>query len=159
MNPTNFRNGTQPTRRTERATRTAMTILVALAAGPIGTAAADWVTAPSFHTHDPATGMRVVQAAARQPAIASLASQAPRATYRHYESTLSVGGVRDRIHVVDQSGPSVRPYGEWQHPYRPYSVPYAQWGFTPFAGTTPWTSGPPAGTVSPGNPGWMAGAP
>jgi hypothetical protein len=54
--------------------------------------------------------------------------------YRHIQSVIrsANGETADYLHVVEQWGPvPVRPYGEWQFPYRPYSVPYPWWGPPP----------------------------
>ena len=41
--------------------------------------------------------------------------------YRHMESTLQVGNSSDHLHVVQTwgQGDLIRPYGEWEFPYRP----------------------------------------
>ncbi len=56
---------------------------------------------------------------------------------------MQVGQSADHMHVVEEWGRPVRPYGEWRFPYRPYSVPYQLWG-APFAGLNqmPWGWGP-----------------
>jgi hypothetical protein len=92
--------------------------------------AADWVTAPSYFTHDPATGQRVAQFAPVPPVYAS---NYQKSVYHHTRSTLQVGDSIDIYHQVDEYGRPVRPYDEWRFPYRPYSVPYQQWG-PPYGG-------------------------
>jgi hypothetical protein len=104
----------------------ALTIVQPLSAG-------DWLTAPSFYTHDQATGQRVNQ---HTPPPESIIPQSPSfqtSGYSNYRSTLQFGQSADNYHRVEQWGPPVRPYGEWRFPYRPYSAPYDQWG-PPFGG-------------------------
>ncbi|MEQ8786414.1 MAG: hypothetical protein RIC55_08945 [Pirellulaceae bacterium] len=92
--------------------------------------AADWVSAPSYFTHDPNTGKRVTQFAPVPPVYAS---NYQKSVYHHTRSTLQVGNSIDIYHQIDEYGREVRPYDEWRFPYRPYSVPYSQWG-PPFGG-------------------------
>ena len=95
--------------------------------------AADWVTAPSYFTHDPATGERVTQFQEIPPVYAHVDPTYVRSGYHHTRSSIRVGQTADHYHVVEEWGRPVRPYGEWLFPYRPYSVPYHLWG-PPFAG-------------------------
>ena len=102
--------------------------------------AADWVAAPSYFTHEPETGARVAQYAQHQPVFYVFDPTYVRSGYHHTRSTIRVGQTFDHLHLVEEWGRPVRPYGEWQFPYRPYSVPYPLWG-PPFAGLTivsPW---------------------
>ena len=69
-----------------------------------------------------------------------------RSGYRHYRSTIQAGGSADNLHIVEEWGRPVRPYGEWRFPYRPYSVPYSQWG-QPFGGLGPGGVYAPGGVV------------
>jgi hypothetical protein len=48
--------------------------------------------------------------------------------YWHTRSSIQAGGSADHLHVVEEWGRPVRPYGEWRFPYRPFSVPYPLWG-------------------------------
>ena len=101
---------------------------------------ADWLTAPSYFTHEPETGMRVAQYATPKPVFYPFDPTYVRSGYHHTRSTIRVGQSVDHFHVVEEWGRPVRPYGEWQFPFRPYSVPYPLWG-PPFAGLTivpPW---------------------
>ena len=94
---------------------------------------ADWITAPSYYTHDPATGQRVDQYSPIGPFYTYARPDFTRSGYRHLRSSIQVGNSADHMHVVEEWGQPVRPYGEWRFPFRPYSVPYAAWG-PPFAG-------------------------
>lgn len=114
---------------------------------------ADWLTARSFYTHDPATGERTHRFAEPPPAVVNQAASFQTSGFSHYRSTLQYGQSADNYHRVEQWGPPVRPYGEWRFPYRPYSAPYDQWG-APFAGLNLGFGGPPGAA---GPFGWNAG--
>lgn len=91
-------------------------------------AGADWITAPSYYTHDPQTGKRVQQYAPIGPFFAPGQPNFVRSGFRHSRSSIQVGTSADHYHVTEEWGRPVRPYGEWRFPYRPYSVPYDLWG-------------------------------
>jgi hypothetical protein len=95
--------------------------------------AADWVTAPSYYSHDPQTGERVTQYAQVGPVYRYDRPDYLQSGYRQSTFNLQMGRSIDHMHVVEEWGRPVRPYGEWQFPYRPYSVPYQGWG-PPFGG-------------------------
>jgi len=95
--------------------------------------AADWILAPSTFTHDPETGKRVTQYAPIGPFYWPQRADYRQSGYRHHRSTLRAGGSADHMHVVEEWGRPIRPYGEWRFPYRPYSVPYDLWG-EPYGG-------------------------
>ncbi len=94
---------------------------------------ADWITAPSYYTHDPSTGQRVDQYSPIGPFYTYARPDFLRSGYRHTRSSIQAGNSADHMHLVEEWGRPVRPYGEWRFPFRPYSVPYADWG-PPFAG-------------------------
>ncbi|WP_052031883.1 hypothetical protein [Novipirellula maiorica] len=108
--------------------------------------AADWLTLPGKFSHDPVTAQRVEQF--QPPATPAVAEVANFRTsgYTHVRSRLNYAQSSDNYHRVETWGDPVRPYGEWQRPFRPYSVPYAAWG-APFAGLniTPYGYGLPYG--------------
>lgn len=113
--------------------------------------AADWVVAPSYYSHDPQTGERVTQYAQVGPVYRYDRPDYRTSGYRHTRSSLQMGRSIDHLHLVEEWGSPVRPYGEWRYPYRPYSVPYYEWG-APFAGLNvggywggPWYGGIPGG--------------
>jgi hypothetical protein len=106
--------------------------LVALAAASFA-GAAEWITAPSYYTHDPQSGQRVTQYSPIGPVYVPQGSDYVKSGYRHTRSSLQVGNTADHVHVVEQWGAPVRPYDEWRFPYRPYSVPYQAWG-PPYGG-------------------------
>jgi hypothetical protein len=92
----------------------------------------DWITAPSYYTHNEA-GQRVRQHTPIGPFYIQPRSDYTRSGYHHTRSSLQFGGSVDHYHTVEEWGQPVRPYDEWRFPYRPYSVPYDAWG-APFAG-------------------------
>ncbi len=101
----------------------------------------EWVAAPSTYTHDPRTGERVNQYSPIGPVY-----WYPRRTqsgYRHIQSVIRAGDSADYLHIVEEWGDRpVRPYGEWQYPFRPYSVPYQLWGPPPpIVAPLPWPYG------------------
>jgi hypothetical protein len=101
--------------------------LAALIAAPPARAA-DWITAPSYYTHSPETGERVRQYAPIGPFYRVSRQDYQRSGYWHTRSSIQAGGSADHLHIVEEWGRPVRPYGEWRFPYRPFSVPYGAWG-------------------------------
>lgn len=94
--------------------------------------ATDWLTAKSRYSHDSETGERVNQYA---PLPTVYHTPNPnKSVYRHTRSTLQVQDSVDYYHAVEKYGDTVRPYEEWRFPYRPFGVPYDQWGPTGFGG-------------------------
>jgi hypothetical protein len=91
-------------------------------------AAGDWITAPSYYTHDPNSGERVTQYSPIGPFYTYPEASFVRSGYRNTRSSLQVGTSADHYHTTEQWGAPVQPYGEWQFPFRPYSVPYDAWG-------------------------------
>jgi hypothetical protein len=90
--------------------------------------AQDWIAAPSTYTHDPQTRQRVSQYSPIGPVYA-LGRNPTQSGYRHIQNTIRAGGAADYLHVVEEWGNNpVRPYGEWQFPFRPFSAPYPYWG-------------------------------
>lgn len=104
--------------------------------------AADWLTAPSYYTHDSQSGQRVAQYARVGPFFYPQRADFQRSGYRHYRSTLDLGNSSDAMHVVETWGAPVVPYEQWRFPFRPYSVPYNAWG-PPFGGLGGGTGGYP----------------
>jgi hypothetical protein len=110
--------------------RLAMTLAVWSIASAVW--GADWITQPSYFTHDQA-GKRVQQYTPIGPFYIFPNPSYQRSGYQHTRSSLQVGSSADHYHVVEEWGRQVRPYDEWRFPYRPYSVPYELWG-PPYAG-------------------------
>jgi len=108
-------------------------IFVALFASASPAAAADWITAPSYYTHDPHTACRVSQFSPIGPFYIYTPPNYVKSGYRHYRSTIQAGGSADNLHLVEEWGRPVIPYEQWRFPYRPYGSPYPDWG-PPLAG-------------------------
>lgn len=106
--------------------------------------AADWLTAPSYYTHDTATGERVAQYSPVGPFYYYQRQDFQKSGYRHYRSTLDLGNSSDNMHVVETWGAPVMPYEQWRFPFSPYRVPYQAWG-PPFGGLGGGTGGYPYG--------------
>lgn len=62
--------------------------------------------------------------------------------YRHYRSSIRVGGSADHVHVVQTwgLGELIRPYGEWLYPFRAGATPFGPWGNPQGPWTTPFGS-------------------
>lgn len=99
--------------------------------------AIDWLTAPSYYTHEPLQGQRVAQYSPIGPYYYYQRPDFARSGYRHYRSSIQAGGSADNLHIVEEWGRPVIPYEAWRSPYRPYGVPYDAWG-PPFGGYVPY---------------------
>ena len=104
-----------------------------LSLGGMSVSASDWLTSPSTYTHDPVTGIRVSQFTPVQGPASPVATNFRTSGYTHTRSSLNYGQSADNYHRVKRWGDTVRPYGEWRFPNRPYSTPYSNWG-APYAG-------------------------
>jgi hypothetical protein len=91
---------------------------------------ASWIFRPSYYSHSPETGDRVVQYQEEQPVYARVDPTYQESGYRHIESNIQVGNSADHFHVVQTwgQGDQIRPYGEWQFPFRAGATPYGPWG-------------------------------
>jgi hypothetical protein len=109
-----------------------LVLIAVLALAPLGAAAEEtnWVFLPSYYSHSPTTGERVVQYRPEAPAYAPADDTYMESGYRHNESTIQVGRSADRLHVVQTwgMGQAIRPYGEWEYPFRAGATPYGPWG-------------------------------
>ncbi|HYW78697.1 MAG TPA: hypothetical protein VE890_03935 [Thermoguttaceae bacterium] len=107
------------------------------------TADADWVFQPSTYSHDPATCSRVDQYAAKKVSYARTDPTYMESGYVHKRTVLrGADGSVTRRHVVRTwgAGEDIRPYGEWQRPYRAGATPYGPWGNSQGPWTTPFES-------------------
>jgi hypothetical protein len=100
---------------------------------PATSGAAEWLTAPSYYTHDPNTAERVNQYSQVGPFYYYQRGDYMQSGYRHNRSTFQFGGSADNLHIVEQWGAPVIPYEQWRFPYRPYGSPYPAWG-PPYGG-------------------------
>ena len=89
-----------------------------------------WIFLPSHYTHSPATGLRVAQYQPEEPSVLRCDPTYQESGYRHQESVLGFGAGADRLHTVQTwgQGTSIRPYGEWEYPFRAGATPYGPWG-------------------------------
>ena len=129
-----------------------LVVLPALAPAALGQAADSWIFRPSNYTHDPDGGQRVSQHTRKQAAYVQIDPTYTRSGYRHTRSTLrGIGGSVDRRHIVETwgAGETIRPYGEWQYPFRAGATPYGPWGNASGPWTMPFESwGNPYGLLS-----------
>src|SRR3954466_4271884 len=66
--------------------------------------AADWITAPSYYTHDKMSGQRVAQYSPIGPYYYYQRADFTRSGYRNYRSTIQAGGSADNFHMVEEWG-------------------------------------------------------
>jgi hypothetical protein len=90
-----------------------------------------WIFEPSYFSHDPKTGERVVQYAPL-PSVYRTVDPTYRESGFHYTEQFlrGIGSSFDALHMVQTwgQGDQIRPYGEWQYPYRAGATPYGPWG-------------------------------
>jgi hypothetical protein len=85
-----------------------------------------WVFRPGYYTHSPVTGERVAQYEPERPSIVPTDPTYEESGYRH---TVIQSG-NDRLNIVQTwgAGTAIRPYGEWEYPYRAGATPFGPWG-------------------------------
>ncbi len=88
---------------------------------------ASWIFNPGYYTHSPATGQRVAQYEPERPSIVPVDPTYQESGYRH--QLIQVG--TDWLNLVQTwgAGTAIRPYGEWEYPYRPGATPYGSWPY------------------------------
>jgi hypothetical protein len=90
-----------------------------------------WLFQSSYFTHDPDTSKRVAQYVAEPTSYARDDPTYLESGYRHNQiMILGANGTADREHIVQTwgRGELIRPYGEWEFPYRAGATPYGPWG-------------------------------
>jgi hypothetical protein len=90
-----------------------------------------WIFQPSLYSHDPGTCQRVNQFQPERPTFAREDPTYMESGYRHlHSSILGPGGMYDQTHVVQTwgAGEMIRPYGEWEFPFRAGATPFGPWG-------------------------------
>jgi hypothetical protein len=90
-----------------------------------------WIFRRSAYSHDPETGQRVVQYAQEQQSYLREDDTYMESGYRHIHVGLrGADGSYDHTNVVQTwgLGTAIRPYGEWEFPYRAGATPYGPWG-------------------------------
>lgn len=100
---------------------------------PLGLKAEEtsWIFRPSTYSHSPVTGARVAQYQPEEPAVLRFDPTYQESGYRQNHTSIRAGdGGADNMHIVQTwgAGESIRPYGEWQYPFRPGATPYTPWG-------------------------------
>jgi hypothetical protein len=113
--------------------RTHLVLLAALAAlapGGAGAEEATWIFQPSLYSHSPTSGRQVAQYRRETPAYVRADDTYQESGYRHINSSIQVGNSSDHFHVVQTwgQGELIRPYGEWEYPFRAGATPYGPWG-------------------------------
>ena len=85
-----------------------------------------WIFRPGYYTHSPVTGQRVAQYEPEQPSIVPTDPTYQESGYRHQ----LVQAGNDRLNIVQTwgAGTAIRPYGEWEYPYRAGATPFGPWG-------------------------------
>jgi len=102
-----------------------------------------WNFQRSRYSHDPRSGEMVTQYAQKEPSYVLVDPTYRRSGYRHRRlNWRGPDGSADRLHLVDEwgAGREIRPYGEWQRPFRAGATPYGPWGNPQGPWTTPFES-------------------
>ena len=113
-------------------------IAIAALAVPQSVFAQSWIFRPAAYTHSPETGERVAQHTPERQPYYRADDTYLESGYRHYRSAIrGPDGSYDYQHIVQTwgLGEAIRPYGEWQFPYRAGATPYGPWGNP----SGPWT--------------------
>ncbi len=84
-----------------------------------------WIFHPGYYTHSPVNGQRVAQYEPERPSVVPVDPTYQESGYRH--QLVQVG--TDWLNLVQTwgAGTAIRPYGEWEYPYRPGATPYGPW--------------------------------
>jgi hypothetical protein len=96
-----------------------------------------WIFLPGYYTHSPITGERVSQYQPEKPSLVPIDPTYQESGYRH--QTYQIG--TDNLNFVQTwgAGTGIRPYGEWERPFRPGATPYGPWwGYAQGPWTTPY---------------------
>ena len=85
-----------------------------------------WIFRPGYYTHSPVTGQRVAQYEPEKLSIVPTDPTYQESGYRH--QLVQVG--TDWLNLVQTwgAGTAIRPYGEWEYPYRAGATPFGPWG-------------------------------
>ncbi len=85
-----------------------------------------WMFQQGYYTHSPITGKRVAQYEPEKPSYVTIDPTYQESGYRHQ---LIQNGT-DWLNLVQTwgAGTAIRPYGEWEYPYRAGATPYGPWG-------------------------------
>jgi hypothetical protein len=85
-----------------------------------------WMFQPGYYTHSPVTGKRVAQYEPENPSYVVVDPTYQESGYRHQ---LIQNGT-EWLNVIQTwgAGTAIRPYGEWEFPYRAGATPFGPWG-------------------------------
>jgi len=85
-----------------------------------------WMFRPGYYTHSAETGQRVAQYEPERPSYVSVDPTYQESGYRH--ELIQAGN--DWLNIVQTwgQGTAIRPYGEWEYPYRAGATPFGPWG-------------------------------
>lgn len=106
-------------------------------------AGGSWIFQPSTYSHDSRSGARVAQYAAAPPVYGPSDPTYEQSAYIHKRTSLwGADGSVERRHYVETwgKGEAIRPYGEWEYPFRAGATPYGPWGNPNGPWTTPFGS-------------------
>jgi len=85
-----------------------------------------WIFHPGYYTHSPVTGQRVAQYEPERASIVPTDPTYQESGYRH--QVIQLGNENLNIVQTWGAGTAIRPYGEWERPFRPGATPYGPWG-------------------------------
>lgn len=91
--------------------------------------AQSWVFQPSYYSHGP-QGERIIQYSRPADVPVPYAPNYVVSGYRHSRSTIRGEESYDHLHIVKTwgLGEYIRPYEEWEFPFRPGATPFGPWG-------------------------------
>ena len=101
-------------------------VLVTCLASTASASEVSWMFQPGYYTHSPVTAKRVAQYEPERPSYVIVDPTYQESGYRHE----LVQSGNDIVNIVQTwgQGTAIRPYGEWEFPYRPGATPYGPWG-------------------------------
>ena len=104
-------------------------VLAALTTSGVKGEESSWIFRPSYFSHTPETGQRVVQYQPEEPVIVRCDPTYQESGFSYSHSSVQVGQNEDHLHIVQTwgRGDAIRPYGEWEYPYRAGATPYGPW--------------------------------
>ena len=105
---------------------TILSLQTLLFANLAGASENSWMFLPGFYTHSPETGKRVAQYQPEAPAYLRCDPTYQESGYRH--QVLEFNGDVSNIVQTWGAGTAIRPYGEWEFPYRAGATPFGPWG-------------------------------
>jgi len=91
--------------------------------------AESWIFQPSYFSHND-EGRRIVQFSSPPQVALPYAPNYVVSGYRHSRATIRGAESYDHLHIVKTwgLGAYIRPYEEWEFPFRPGATPFGPWG-------------------------------